>query len=121
MVDYYYPKYHKFNVEKAKELSNFIDEVSKNFKVTPRPFEYYFANDYEEIQNLKGLDYWYGMGGRLKPTGTSDERVYASGLGEDYFHEVFHVIVNTQYSNKHLWKSEGIATFLGGSRGNSLA
>lgn len=121
IIGYYYPKYHTFNLEKAKELSNFIDEISKNFKIKPRPFEYYFADDYEEIQNLKGLDYWYGMGGRLKPTGTADELgVFSSGKGENDFHEVFHVIVDTQYRNKHLWVSEGIATYLGGSRGKSL-
>ncbi|MDZ4330165.1 MAG: hypothetical protein U0945_06230, partial [Flavobacterium sp.] len=122
MVDYYYPKYHKFDYQKAKELSDFIDSISKNFKVTPRPFEYYFANDYEEIQNLKGLDYWYGMGGKLKPTGSADvSGIFSSGKGENDFHEAFHVIVDTKYTNKHLWTSEGIATFLGGSRGNSLA
>lgn len=62
-----------------------------------------------------------GMGGRLKPTGSADELgVFSSGKGENDFHEVFHVVVDTQYPNKHLWASEGIATFLGGSRGKSL-
>jgi hypothetical protein len=121
IIDYYYPKYHQFNRGKAKELIDFIDEISKNFKVSSQAFEYYFANNFEEIQNLKGLDYWYGMGGKLKPTGSADvSGIFSSGKGENDFHEAFHVIVDTKYTNKHLWTGEGIATFLGGSRGKSL-
>jgi len=121
LVDYYHPDYHKFNFKKAIKLNEFINDVAKNFDINPIPFEYYLADDYDEIQALKGIDYYIGMGGTSKPTGkATDDKVYCSGLGENYPHEVFHLQVDKNYPNKHFWVSEGIATFIGGSRGKEL-
>lgn len=121
VVDFYYPKYHNFDNQKAQKLNDFINEICKNFGVKPKPFEYYLADDYDEIQVLKGLDYYIGMGGQLKPSGkATDDKVYCGGLGEYYPHEVFHVQIDEHFPNKHFWVSEGIATLLGGSRGESL-
>ncbi len=121
VVDFYYPTYHKFNYQKAQKLNGFINEICNNFGVKPKPFEYYLADDYDEVQKLKGLDYYMGMGGPSKPRGkATDDKVYCGGLGEYYTHEVFHVQIDQHYPNKHFWVSEGIATLLGGSRGKSL-
>jgi len=121
IVDFYYPSYHKFNYEKAQKLNDFINVICKNFGVKPKPFEYYLADDYDEIQELKGFDYYIGMGGQSKPSGkATDDKVYCGGLGEYYPHEVFHVQIDEHFPNKHFWVSEGIATLLGGSRGKSL-
>lgn len=121
MVDFYYPPYHKFDYEKAQKLNDFIIQTCKNFGVQPKPFEYYLADDYDEIQKLKGLDYYIGMGGQARPSGkATDDKVYCGGLGEYYPHEVFHVQIDEHFPNKHFWVSEGVATLLGGSRGKSL-
>jgi hypothetical protein len=121
IVDYYYPSYHKFDFGKAQKLNNFINETCKNFGVEPKPFEYYLADDYDEIQKLKGFDYYIGMGGESKPSGkATDNKVYCGGLGEYYAHEVYHVQIDEHFPNKHFWVSEGVATLLGGSRGKSL-
>lgn len=120
-VDFYYPTYHKFDHQKAQKLNGFIAETCKNFDVRPKPFEYYLAEDYDEIQKLKGLDYYIGMGGHSNPSGkATDDKVYCGGLGEYYAHEVFHVQIDDYFPNKHYWVSEGIATLLGGSRGKNL-
>jgi hypothetical protein len=121
LVEFYYPSYHTFNSQKAQKLNDFIQETCMNFGVKPKPFEYYLADDYDEIQALKGLDYYIGMGGQSKPSGkATDDKVYCSGLGEYYPHEVFHVQIDEHFPNKHFWVSEGIATLIGGSRGKSL-
>lgn len=121
LVDFYYPKYHKFSFQKADKLNVFIKDICDNFNLKPKPIEYYLADDFDEIQSLKGFDYYIGMGGKTKPTGKSTEdKVYCGGLGEYYPHEVFHVVIDKYYLNKHYWTSEGIATFLGGSRGKGL-
>lgn len=121
VVDFYYPKYHKLDYEKAKKLNDFINQTCANFGIQPKPFEYYLANDYDEIQALKGFDYYIGMGGKSKPSGkATNDKVYCGGLGEFYAHEVFHVQIDEYFPNKHFWVSEGIATFLGGSRGETL-
>ena len=121
VVDYYYPTYHKFDYQKAQKLNDFIAEICENFGVQPKPFEYYLADDYDEIQKLKGFDYYLGMGGQAKPSGkATDDKVYCGGLGEYYAHEVFHVQIDEHFPKKHFWVSEGVATLLGGSRGKSL-
>lgn len=122
MVDFYYPLYHKFDFEKAQKLNDFVNQTCNNFDVQPKHFEYYLADDYDEIQELKGIDYYLGMGGRSEPSGkATDNKVYCGGLGEYYAHEVFHVQIDEYFPEKHFWVSEGIATLLGGSRGKSLA
>ena len=121
VVGFYYPTYHQFDLKKAQKLNDFINETCENFGVQPKPFEYYLADDYDEIQKLKGLDYYMGMGGQSKPSGkATDDKVYCGGLGEYHPHEVFHVQIDEHFPNKHFWISEGIATLLGGSRGKSL-
>lgn len=121
VVDFYYPTYHEFDYQKAQKLNDFISETCKNFGIKPKAFEYYLADDYDEIQVLKGLDYYIGMGGQSKPSGkATDDKVYCGGLGEYYPHEVFHVQIDEHFPDKHFWVSEGVATLLGGSRGKSL-
>lgn len=122
LVNFYYPVYYTFDYKKAEELNVFIKEVCGQFKVQPIAFEYYLADDYDEIQKLKGIDYYLGMGGRSRPVGkATKDKVYCGGLGEYYVHEVFHVQIDQHFPKRHFWASEGIATLLGGSRGQSLA
>lgn len=121
LVDFYYPKYHDFNFENAEKLNSYIREICNDLDVKPKSFEYYLADDFDEIQSLKGLDYYIGMGGETKPSGkATDDKVYCAGLGEYYPHEVFHIQINEHYPNMYYWVSEGMATFLGGSRGKDL-
>lgn len=121
LVDFYYPPYHEFNLDKANKLNDFIHEICSNFDVEPTPFEYYLADTYDEIQHLKGFDYYLGMGGTSKPSGkATDDKVYCGGLGEYYPHEVVHLQIDEHYPNKHFWITEGLATYLGGSRGQTL-
>lgn len=121
LVDFYYPPYHQFDTLKAQKLLAFIDETCQNFKVPKKAFEYYLADTYLEIQRLKGFDYTMGEKYSLGPSGkASEDKVYCGGLGEYYPHEVFHVLVDPHFPNRHFWASEGIATLLGGSRGQSL-
>ncbi|HAE14710.1 MAG TPA: hypothetical protein DCG24_10780 [Bacteroidetes bacterium] len=121
IVDFYYPDYHKFDHEKAEKLHTFILDLCSHLGVPPKPLEYYLADTYDEIQKLKGLDYYLGMGGQSLPSGrASDNKVYCAGLGEYYIHEVFHAETDSYFPDMHFWAAEGIATFLGGSRGKSL-
>ncbi|WP_121666180.1 hypothetical protein [Mesonia aquimarina] len=121
MINFYFPGYHDFDFKKAEKLNAFVQRICKNLEVNPTPFDYYFADHFDEVQKLKGIDYYVGMGGESMPSGKASEgKVYCSGLGEYYPHEVFHVQIDEHYPNKHFWVSEGMATFLGGSRGKDL-
>ncbi|MCB0762431.1 MAG: hypothetical protein KDC12_12970, partial [Flavobacteriales bacterium] len=120
-IDFYYPPYHQFDSNKAEQLHSFVEDLCRNFGVEPQPFEYYLADDFDEIQSLRGFDYYLGMGAVEGPRGKSlDDKVYCGGLGEYYVHEVVHVQIDEHFPNKHFWITEGLATYLGGSRGKSL-
>ncbi len=121
LITFYYPNYHTFDPLKADQLNNFALGFCKNLNIVPVEFEYYLADDFNELQSLKGIDYSLGMGGEVKPTGrASDGRVFCSGLGESYFHEPVHILLGDHYKC-HLWANEGVATYFGGSRGHELA
>lgn len=122
LIDYYFPKDHEFNRNKASNANDFIDKITEIFEVPPSSFEYYLADDYDEIQELKGLDYYIGMGGKNIPSGkASANRIFGAGLGEDYLHEIVHVQIDKHFPNKHYWVTEGLATFLSGeSRGKPI-
>ncbi|MBO0939059.1 hypothetical protein J2I47_21070 [Fibrella sp. HMF5335] len=120
-VTYYFPPYHTFNKQKARQLNGFIDNLCQQFGVPAKPVEYYLADTPDELRQLRGFDYQITGSGLLKPTGRAiDNRVFCSGLDEFYPHELVHVYVDPHYLNKHPWVTEGVATFLGGSRGESL-
>ena len=122
LISYYYPDYHEFQIEKAKNANEFINKITDIFDVDPIPFEYYMADDYDEILEIQGYDYKIGMGGRTKPSGKAAyDKIYCAGLGEDYLHEIFHVQIDQHYPDKYYWVTEGVATFVSGaSRGKSL-
>src|SRR6185295_9352404 len=94
-IDYYFPFYHVFDSIKAEKQNAFMIDVCKNFGVPIKQVEYYFADDFNEIERLRGFDYERGTSEKLKPQGKSgDDKVYCGGLGEYYPHELIHVFIN---------------------------
>lgn len=120
-VTFHYPPTHIFDKEKANKLPLSINRLTKQWKLQPIPINYYFADNFEEIQRLRGLDYSIGMGNKDKPSGMSDQEtntVFSGGLGENYFHEIVHIYLNRLFPNSSL--VEGLAVFYGGSLGHDL-
>ena len=120
-VTFHYPPKHKFNRLKADSLLQSILELTNKWSLQPIPIDYYYADTFEEIQHLRGLDYWVGMGNKDKPSGMADldtKMVFCGGLGENYFHEVVHIYLNPLFPKSPLL--EGLAVFYGGSMGKKL-
>ncbi|OFY64148.1 MAG: hypothetical protein A3H98_14355 [Bacteroidetes bacterium RIFCSPLOWO2_02_FULL_36_8] len=120
-LTFHFPLTHIFDKAKATILISSIDSLRKQWKLNSAPIDYYFADTYEEIQHLRGLDFAIGMGNKDKPSGISDQEtntVFAGGLGENYFHEVVHIYLNRLFPNSSL--VEGLAVFYGGSIGHDL-
>jgi len=120
-VTYKFPPYHRFDLSKANTLLSKIKKLEKDWNRKPMRFEYYFTSTKEELSHLRGFDFVITMGNRDSPSGMADHKnniIYASGLGEDYFHEVVHLYLNPQFEDSPL--GEGLATFYGGSKGKSL-
>ena len=120
-VTYYFPKYHQFNKIKSDSLIKSITQLEKDWDLKPIQIRYYFTDTNEEMQNFKGFDYNFNMGSADKPSGLSDATdnlVFSSGWGENYFHEVVHLYLNKIHPNSPL--NEGLAVFYGGSMGHNL-
>ncbi|MCW5914933.1 MAG: hypothetical protein KIT66_10020 [Chitinophagaceae bacterium] len=117
----HFPQSHTFDKSQANKLLQSVQELVKQWNLKIIPIDYYFADTYEEIQDLRGLDYAIGMGNKDKPMGMSDletNTVFAGGLGENYFHEVVHIYLNRLFPKSPL--VEGLAVFYGGSLGHDL-
>lgn len=118
---YHYPAYHKFDKQKAKELTDKTDKLEKEWNLLPILIDYYFADTREEIEHYRGFDFTIAMGNRDKPSGISDgidNIIYCGGMGENYFHEVVHIYLNKLFPQSPL--TEGLAVFYGGSLGHEL-
>src|SRR5205085_11413338 len=91
------------------------------FEMPIRQVEYYLADDFNEVERLRGFDYEMETSSKSIPQGKADyDRVYCSGMGEYYPHELIHIFIDPNYPDCHNWVYEGLATFLGGSRGEEL-
>jgi hypothetical protein len=120
-VTFHFPQTHAFDKNEASKLLQSIDDLTKQWSLQSIPIDYYFADTYEAIQHLRGLDFCAGMGNKDKPSGMSDmemNTVFSGGLGENYFHEVVHLYLNRQFPKSPL--VEGLAVFYGGSMGHDL-
>ncbi len=121
-LKYYYPQGHRFDKSKAKKQNTFITcTLPEIFGCTPDTVNYFFAETREQLDKLKGFEFNVGGSGTEKPSGkTIGNSVYTTGTDEYYPHELVHVFINPMYPDMHNWAAEGLAVYLGGSRGKSL-
>ncbi len=121
-LKYHYPSSHEFDEAKALKQNRFItNTLPELFGCTPDTVNYFFAETRKQLDELKGFEFNVGGSGTEKPSGkTIGNNVYTTGTDEYYPHELVHVFINPMYPDMHNWASEGIATYLGGSRGQSL-
>lgn len=120
-VTFHFPPAHPFDKNGAGKLLRSISALTKEWNLPIVPIDYYVADSYEEIEHLRGLDYYVGMGNREKPSGMADpdiKTVFAGGLGENYFHEVVHIYLNNLFPKSQLL--DGLAVLYGGSMGHEL-
>lgn len=120
-ITFHYPGYHHFNSQHANKLIEKIVQLESNWDLSPEKIDYYFTKTRKEIQQIRGFDFNFYMGGNEVPTGLADVKdnlVFTSGLDEGYFHEIVHIYLNRKYPSSPL--KEGIAVFLGGSLGRAL-
>ncbi len=121
-IRFFYPSEHTFDREKASRQNLFITTtLPEIFGCKPDTVNYYFAKTRRALDKLKGFEFNVGGSGTEKPSGKTIGRdVYTTGTDEYYPHEVVHVFINPMFPNMHTWAAEGLATYLGGSRGESL-
>jgi len=120
---WYAPGQHP-NPAKISHASTFVDSVATLFQVPPpKHLDMYLGRSFEEVQRAIGLDFFpeasadRGRGGRALFGGI----VLAGNpaIGEGYVHELAHVILGPTFPTRNRLFAEGVATWLGGSRGRT--
>lgn len=109
---------------KISRTSAFVDSVANLFHIAPPDhLDMYVTRSMEEAQRAIGLDFFpeasadRGRGGRALFGG-----IILAGnpaLGEGYLHEVAHAILGPTFNGHSQLFNEGVATWLGGSRGRT--
>lgn len=125
---YHYAPGQRPDPAKAAAAARFVDSVAALFAVpAPARIDYYVTASPEAYYQALGLDFFVGasgpdaarggQGGRVE--GTDDALVLAGdpAQGEAYRHELTHAVLGPRVRGWLL--GEGVATWLGGSRGRS--
>ncbi|MGJ8685685.1 MAG: hypothetical protein ACSHWW_13725 [Nonlabens sp.] len=123
-INYYVHPSHKFDLEKSKKMNEFNIFLANEFNVEPMEFDYFVANNARDIVDIWGYEYMNKMYQPAQTGGVAsihNKLIYAGNNSEYYPHELVHLytydLVPKDY---HFWIGEGIATYYGGSGGESL-
>jgi len=123
-VTFWYAPGQNPNASKISHSSSFVDSVATLFHIPPPAhLDMYVARSMEEAWRAIGLDFFpeasadQGRGGRaLFPD------IVLSGdpaIAEGYVHEMVHAILGPTFPSRSRLFAEGVATWLGGSRGRT--
>ena len=120
---WYAPGQHP-NPAKISHASSFVDSVATLFQIPPpNHLDMYLGRSLEEVQRARGLDFFpaasadRGRGGGAISTGIV--LVGNPALGEEYLHELAHAVLTPTVPTRNGLFNEGVATWLGGSRGRT--
>lgn len=114
------------NPQKIDQAARFVDSVARLFETRPPlSLDVYVTATMDEAQQAIGLDFFVdasgpgeGRGGRM--IGGNIILVGDDQIGEAYLHELVHAVLHHAFPIRTALLSEGVATWLGGSRGRSL-
>jgi hypothetical protein len=124
-LTFWYAPGQKPNPAKISHASRFVDSVAALFQVPPpRHLDMYLGRSLEEVQRGVGLDFFpaasadRGRGGGAY-SGRDIVLVGNPALGETYLHELAHAVLSPTVPTRNGLFNEGVATWLGGSRGRT--
>lgn len=111
------------NAARIDRAARFVDSVGKLFSVpVPRHLDVIVGASMDDVNRAIGIDFFpESSGPGQRSGGLSIGYVVLSGnpaIGEAYFHEFTHAVLGPSLHASQLL-SEGVATWLGGSRGRS--
>jgi hypothetical protein len=113
----------EFRRERAMRAATFADSAADAFEV-PRLTEitYYLTRSVDDVYRIMGLEterVWGPVGGVAQPV----NRQIFSGMpsvGEEYRHEIAHMVLLPLIGSTTYFVSEGVPTWLGGTTGMDL-
>lgn len=123
-ITFWYVPGHKPNPAKIDRAVRFVDSVAKLFSVPPpQHLDVYVGDSMDEVQRTIGLDFFPESSGPGQRSGGLDiGSILLMGnpaIGEAYLHEFVHAVLGPSLPVGGQLLSEGVATWLGGSRGRT--
>ncbi len=123
-ITYYYSPFYDFNIQEARMLNKRIKKFKEGFGIKYNDeIKYLTANDLTEILSWFGVDY-YGLDyyaslrikfGHALPM---NKMILSGGGGENYMHEIIHVLLKGIRKGNYNSFEEGIACYFGDHNGN---
>jgi hypothetical protein len=115
-ITYVYSPQHPFSTLLARKASRWCDSLASAFELNLTESVVYVCENRDELARVIGLDYFIAP-----PHGITyqENAMMFSGLGTPWHpHELAHLVF-AQYNTTHMILKEGIATWVGGSLGDS--
>jgi hypothetical protein len=116
-IIYYYPETYSFNDSIAGSLNHRVETFKKNFQINNRDtITYLVANNKTEISKWFGIDYYNTdflsasgtiQGGYI----TSNKIILSGGGGENYLHEIIHLLLSEIQHGRYIYFEEGLACY----------
>lgn len=123
-INYIIHPEHNFDETAAKKMNEFNIKIAKKFNTEPIQFDYFVANNTNDLSKILGYDFFTYSYQPVPSGGMADNYntiIYAGNNSEYYPHEVVHLYTYNGFNRQyHPWVDEGIAAFLGGSTGYEL-
>ena len=112
------------NSLRIQRAARFVDSVSKLFNVpVPRHLDVIVGRSMDDVERAIGLDFFPEPSGPGQRSGGLNlGYIILSGnpaIGEAYFHEFVHSVLGPSLPAGSALLAEGVATWLGGSRGRT--
>lgn len=118
-ITYYYSDEYTFNDQSALQLNKRIEEFKKGFGLTfDKSILYLTANSLVEISKWFGIDYTYfdfgSISDQIKGGYISvNNMILSGGGGENYLHEIIHLMLSEIDHGRYMQFEEGLATYFG--------
>ena len=121
-ITYWIPEHVKINRFKAEKYNNINEKISTFFGAKLISFSYIYCDSNEQLMRLIGYDFdqsMYLQDQNGSVTYTDDNLIFSGNNSEINTHELVHLYVAEKFTQANPFINEGIATFLGGSKGLS--
>jgi len=118
-ITYYYPKDYAFADSISILLNQRIEQFKKGFKIeNTKPIIYVLSNRLTAISQLFGIDYNYFDYASIANTIQGgytlvNNMIFIGGGGENYLHEIIHLLLSDYERGSYSFFEEGIATYFG--------
>uniref|UniRef100_UPI00404B7C8F hypothetical protein n=2 Tax=Flavobacterium sp. TaxID=239 RepID=UPI00404B7C8F len=121
-ITYFYSKGRQIDYKKVEEFNSINRELADFFENEPIEFKYFICESNNELLKIRGFDFEESMfftNQNGSETFPHDMLIFSGNNSEINKHELVHLYTYLKFKKRNSIIDEGIATFLGGSKGLS--